>query len=82
MNIGEKKEFIGYVGEYSDTWLFETNETSYSSVVVLAIDELLGIKTEDGDKYKITIEKIGGTKNLKPIFTNKNNSTDWGPIPH
>lgn len=39
MNIGEKKEFIGYVGEYSDTWLFETDKTPYSSIVVLAIDE-------------------------------------------
>ena len=58
MNIGEKKEFIGYVGEYSDTWLFETNKTPYSSIVVLAIDELLGIKTEDCEKYKMTIEKL------------------------
>ena len=37
MNIGEKKEFIGYVGEYSDTWLFETDKTPYSSIVVLAM---------------------------------------------
>ena len=38
MNIGEKKEYVGYVGEYSDTWLFETDKTPYSSIVVLAIE--------------------------------------------
>ena len=58
MNIGEKKAFIGYVGEYSDTWLFETDKTPYSSIVVLAIDELLLTETKDCEKYKITIEKL------------------------
>ena len=58
MNIGEKKEFIGYVGEYSDTLLFETDKTPYSSIVVLAIDELLRTETKDCEKYKITIEKL------------------------
>ena len=58
MNIGEKKEFIGYVGEYRDTCLFETDKTPYSSIVVLAIDELLRTETKDCEKYKITIEKL------------------------
>lgn len=58
MNIGEKKEYVGYVGQYSDTWLFETDKTSYSKNVVLAIDELLLIETKDCEKYKITIEKL------------------------
>ena len=58
MNIGEKKEYVGYVGQYSDTWLFETDTTSYSKNVVLAIDELLLIETKDCEKYKITIEKL------------------------
>ena len=44
MNIGEKKEFIGYVDKYN---------------VVLAIDELLRTETEDCEQYKITIEKLG-----------------------
>ena len=56
--LTEKKEFIGYVGEYSDTWLFETDKTPYSSIVVLAIDELLRTETKDCEKYKITIEKL------------------------
>lgn len=58
MNIGEKKEYVGYVGQYSDTWLFETDKTSYSKNVVLAIDELLLVETKDCEKYKITIEKL------------------------
>ena len=58
MNIGEKKEYVGYVGQYSDTWLFERDKTSYSKNVVLAIDELLLIETKDCEKYKITIEKL------------------------
>lgn len=31
---------------------------SYSSYILVAIDELLNIKSEDGDKFKITIEKL------------------------
>ena len=53
-----KKEFIGYVGEYSDNWCFETDKESYSANVPTAIDELLGIDSQDGDKFKITIEKL------------------------
>lgn len=53
-----KKEIIGYVGEYNDGWFFENEKESYSSNVPTAIDELLGIYSKDGDKFKITIEKL------------------------
>ena len=53
-----KKEIIGYVGEYSDNWCFKTEEESYISNVPIVIDELLGIDSKDGDKFKITIEKL------------------------
>lgn len=58
MNIGEKKEFIGYVDKYDGGCLFETDKTVYSKNVVLAIDELLRTETKDCEKYKITIEKL------------------------
>lgn len=35
---------------------------SYSSYILVAIDELLNIKSEDGDKFKITIEKLNQVK--------------------
>lgn len=53
-----KKEFIGFVGEYSDTWTFETDTHQFSSNIPTALDELLDIETKDGDKFKITIEKL------------------------
>ena len=53
-----KKEFIGYVGEYNDNWCFETDEESYSDNVPIVIDELLEIDSQDGDRFKITIEKL------------------------
>ena len=53
-----KKEIIGYVGEYSDNQYFETEEESYGANVPIVIDELLGIYSKDGDKFKITIEKL------------------------
>lgn len=53
-----KKEIIGYVGEYSDYWVFENDKNSYSTNVVLAIDELLEIDSQDGDRFKITIKKL------------------------
>ena len=53
-----KKTIRGFVGEYSDTWLFETDKTSYSMNVPKAIDEILGIESEDGEEYRITIEQV------------------------
>lgn len=53
-----KKEIIGFVGEYSDTWMFETDTDCYSANIPTALDELLGYETQDGEKYKITIEKL------------------------
>lgn len=53
-----KKEFVGYVGEYSDTWVFETEDQQYSSNVPATLDELLDTETKDGEKYRITIEKL------------------------
>ena len=59
-----KKEIIGYVGEYNDCWSFDTDKISYSSNIPTAIDELLEIDSQDGDRFKITIEKLnwGGLK--------------------
>lgn len=54
-----KKVIQGYIGEYSDCFLFETEKTSYSSDVPEVIDELLGFFTEDGDEIRITIEHLG-----------------------
>lgn len=53
-----KKEIIGYVGEYNDGWVFENKKESYGANVVIAIDELLGVDSKDGDKFKITIKKL------------------------
>ena len=53
-----KKEFIGFVGEYFDTWVFETDDHQFSSNIPTALDELLDVETQDGDKFKITIEKL------------------------
>ena len=54
----EVKEFIGTVREYDGTWFFDTGEYQYSGDVPTAIDELLDIISTDGDKFKITIEKL------------------------
>lgn len=56
--IKMKKEIIGYVRGYNDNWSFETDEENYSANVPTAIDELLDIDSRDGDKFKITIEKL------------------------
>lgn len=53
-----KKEVLGFVWQHSDGWIFENDTQSYSSGIPSAIDELLGIETKDGEKYKITIEKL------------------------
>ena len=53
-----KKEIIGYVGQYNDGWFFVNEKECYDNNVVALIDELLGIYSKDGDKFKITIEKI------------------------
>lgn len=58
MNIGEKKEYVGYVDKYDGACQFETDKTVYSKNVVLTIDELLRTETKDCEKYKITIEKL------------------------
>ena len=53
-----KKEFVGTITIDNDIWGFETGEKLYSANVPTAIDELLETETENGEKYKITIEKI------------------------
>lgn len=53
-----KKTIRGFVGEYSDTWMFETDTTSYSVNVSKAIDEILNIESKDGEEYRITIEQL------------------------
>lgn len=55
-----KREIIGCVsGDYcTNCWSFETDEESYSANVPTVIDELLEIDSQDGDRFKITIEKL------------------------
>lgn len=57
-----KKEIVGYVRDWSSEtksyWTFENGNNRYSANVVNAIDELLNIWSRDGDKFKITIEKL------------------------
>lgn len=59
-----KKEVVGCVRDHSSSamknyWTFETDDrTRYSVNVVNTIDELLAIRSRDGDKFKITIEKL------------------------
>lgn len=48
---------INYDG-MCDTWSFETDSHSYDGMVCGAIDQLLGIETVEGEKFRITIEKI------------------------
>ena len=57
MNNIIKKEFIGFLREHFDGCSFET-ETEYFYIPLGLIDRLLGITTQDGDKFKITIEKL------------------------
>lgn len=54
-----KTTIQGFVGEYNDCWLFETDKTSYNENVVTAIDDITGCLTEDGDEFRITIEFLG-----------------------
>ena len=54
-----KKTIRGFVGEYSDGYLFETDTTSYSDSIPQAIDEILGFFSNDGEEYRITIEQVG-----------------------
>lgn len=53
-----KKEIVGYVVEDNGIWIFKTEEENYTSNVPTAIDELLDIISQNGDKFKITIEKL------------------------
>lgn len=53
-----KNEIIGTVRTDGYNWYFETEEELYTADVPTALDELLGTDTEEGDKYRITIEKI------------------------
>lgn len=53
-----KKEFIGTIAMDNGIWVFETDKSIYSANVPIAIDELLETETENGERYKITIEKM------------------------
>lgn len=53
-----KKEIVGCVSEENNIWGFGNDEESYSSNVATAIDDLLGIDSQDGDKFRIVIEKL------------------------
>ena len=53
-----KKTIRGFVGEYSDGYLFETDTFSYSGTIPQAIDEILNIFSKDGEEYRITIEQL------------------------
>lgn len=51
-------EIIGYAGEYSNCWTFETNDYSYSENVLILIDQILSISSKDLDRFSILITKI------------------------
>lgn len=53
-----KKEIVGCVVEDNGNWIFKTEEENYTSNVPTAIDELLNINSQNGDKFRITIEKF------------------------
>lgn len=53
-----KKEIIGYIKEGNSNWFFENEKERYRSDIPTAIDQLLGINSQDGDNFKITVEKI------------------------
>lgn len=53
-----KKEIIGYIKEGNGNWFFENEKECYGSDIPAAIDQLLGINSQDGNKFKITVEKI------------------------
>ena len=57
-----KRTITGYIGEYSDCWLFETDDETFDTEVVRAIDWILHYNTQDGDIIKITMEKVGNIR--------------------
>ena len=57
-NVKSIIEFCGTVRIDGYDCCFETEDVMFSSDVVSALDELIGEDTEEGDKYKITIEKL------------------------
>ena len=44
--------------EDCDLWTFESEDKSYSETVCEAIDQMLEDVTCNGEKYRITIEKL------------------------
>lgn len=57
----KKKIIEGIVtcnNDANNDWSFETKDDSLSSGVCSAIDEILDCETQDGEKFRITIEKI------------------------
>lgn len=52
-------EGIVMLDEYFDIWSFDSENKSYSDIVCEAIDEMMDNVTCQGEKYRITIEKIG-----------------------
>ena len=61
-NSDEVYEFVtkycNFCKFYEDGWVFENEKTQYSSNIPAALDELLETTTQDGEKYKIIIEKL------------------------
>jgi len=53
-----RKEVVGAIRTNGDNWYFETEDILFSADVVTALDELIGEYTEEGNKYKITIERL------------------------
>ena len=53
-----KKEIVGCVVEDNGNWIFKTEEENYIFYVPFAIDEILDVDSQNGDKFKITIEKL------------------------
>lgn len=47
------------LNEEYDVWSFDSETKFYDDTVCEAIDQMLGDTTCNGEKYRITIEKIG-----------------------
>lgn len=56
----EKKITEGIVtcNDDNNDWSFETEEQSLSNNICSAIDEILNRETKNGEKFKITIERV------------------------
>lgn len=59
MNDIVERNLRGFISEYSDCYMFETDDESFSQQAVITIDAFLHHFTQDGDIIEINIKKVG-----------------------